>query len=301
MYQIKLNSLPFKADSPAVLAFYSDMNVFGTPVAGDHYLSFTSDGKAIQHVTGMCITRGDITSVYTELGEALAAVEALEMDDDHFYYRYLPSCSRLGDNRHSVWIMSVYRWVMQTYQLDQDVSWSDSLKLPLSYVFYDGPLKGKQLLPEQVESLSDREAMPKHFLAPNNLRIEYRDDYLVDDCLQGWSENPEEFHSLPFIYLHGELEDSNLEEYTAGDNDCAPDLAMSNLTVRDITELAKKQEGVIDIDQEGLTSEIECEAKGEPALCVVSYDVCAKVLHGRVAWLKDAKGLAHAKDVSNWR
>ncbi len=249
-------------------------------------------------IDGMKIIQNGVVYVYTELDEAIAAAEALEMDYDNYYYFYFPFPSKV---RYfpTEGLASIYKWMKDTYQESREIGLFD---YPATeYVFYDGPLKGKQLPESEWSHLSESEIKPKHLLAPNNLKIEHRDDDMIDEYLQGLSEDPQEVHVLPFIYLHGELEDSNLQAYENDDNSCAPDLCMANLTVRDITELAKKQEGVTNPDTEGLIAEIECHANGEPALCVVRYDAFTKRIHGRVAWLSDAKGLAHAKDTTNWR
>lgn len=249
-------------------------------------------------VDGMVVIQNGVAYVYNTLDKAIAAAEALEMDYDNYYYLYLPFSSGV---RHfpTEDLASIYKWMEDNYQENRKVG---HFEYPaVEYVFYDGPLKGKQMTRSEWSQLDEREVKPKYLLAPNDLKIDYRDDDMIDEYLQGLSEDPEEVHPLHFIYLHGELEDSNLEEYNNGTNNCAPDLAMANVSIDELIRLAETQESVIDIDQEGLTAEIECHAKGEPALCVVAYDVRSKVLHGRVAWLKDAKGLAHAKDVTNWR
>lgn len=260
--------------------------------------AFVADEESCYRVSGLLIIQQGIAYVYTEFDEAITAVEALEADCDNYYYLYLPFSSGVRYFPTED-LASIYKWMEDNYQEGRQVGHFEYPEF--EYVFYDGPLKGKQMPRSEWSQLPEREVKPKYLLAPNDLKIDYRDYDMIDEYLQGLSEDPEECHPLPFIYLHGDLEDSNLEDYNDGTNDCAPDLAMANMGVDSIIEIAKKQEGVTDIHQEGLTAEIECHAKGEPALCVVSYEVSSKVLHGRVAWLKDAKGLAHAKDIPNWR
>ena len=249
-------------------------------------------------VSGMVVIQNGVAYVYNTLDQAIAAAEELEMDYDNYYYLYLPFSSGV---RYfpTEGLASVYKWMEDTYQEDRCVGHFEYPEW--EYVFYDGPLKGKQMTRLEWNQLPECEVKPSYLLAPNDLKIDYRNDDMVYEYLQGLSEDPEEVHPLPFIYLHGELEESNLEYYSKEADSCAPDLAMANMSVDSIIEIAKKQEGVTDIDQEGLTAELECHAKGEPALCVVSYDVSNKVLHGRVAWVRDRQGLAHAKDIPSWR
>jgi len=105
---------------------------------------------------------------------------------------------------------------------------------------------------------------------------------------------PFEWHNWPFVYLHGEAEQINMQAFN--DGGAAPDICMAS---EPLANYVPCPDGFPDRSWKGVIS-IPCMVDDYPAVCVLSSGKRG-MFGGRIALVKDFTALQHVMSPDDWQ
>jgi hypothetical protein len=112
-------------------------------------------------------------------------------------------------------------------------------------------------------------------------------------------EKSGEWHRWPFVYLHGEAEWLNIQY--SEDNSSAPDICLANVLISEVLKCDLSPSGIPVGIIEDTFVHCQIDHKGVMIDAVLALSTANGMYGGRVALIRDQKGIQHVYNPKDWR